>query len=609
MRVKFQPSGSVADVSPGTPLLSAAQAAGVAIESPCGGHGTCGKCRVLIDGDAGPLSKAEERTLTPEEIAEGYRLACQSVVASDLLVRIPESSQLYNVSILSQGLTREVALEPWVARIWLTVPPVTLEHQTSDLAALERAWEREGYDELHPSITLLRHLPAALRAEDGFISVVVADGEAIDVLPGTDPSPVLGLAFDIGTTTIVGYLMDLTTGRELAVSSLLNPQTQFGDDVVSRIEHIRDAPDGLGELQDRVIGAINRIATETCRVAGVSTTSIYGLSIVGNTTMQHLLLGVDPSALARSPYVPVITDPVCLPAERLGIAVHPEAHVWTIASIAGWVGADTVGVILATGQHQDDEISLAIDIGTNGEMTLGSRGRLVACSTAAGPAFEGAHLSCGMRAASGAIDQVSINGNVHWHTIGDAPPRGICGSGLVDLIAEMLDAGILRDSGTMRKLEDLEELGQPLLAMRMRQDGRHRAFDLALADEGADGRPVRVTQRDVRELQLAKGAMRAGIEILLHELGVTYEDVARVYLAGAFGNYIRPESALRIGLLPSFPNAEIVPVGNAAGSGAKLALLSRSAREETAEIVKLVEYLELSVLPEFQDRFAAAMIF
>jgi len=609
MRVKFQPSGSVADVPPGTVLMSAAHKAGVAIESPCGAHGSCGKCRILVDGDAGPFTKAEKYWLTPEEIAEGYRLACQSVVNGDLVVRIPESSQVYNVSILSQGLTREVSLEPWVERVWLTVPPATLEHQISDLAALEQAWQREGYGELDGTITLMRHLPAALRAEDGFVSVVVADGKAIDVLTGSDPSPVLGLAFDVGTTTIVGYLMDLTTGHELAVSSSLNPQTQFGDDVVSRIEHITAVPDGLGELQGKVIGAINRIAEETCQEAGVSTGSIYGLSIVGNTTMQHLLLGVDPSALARSPYVPVVTDPVCLAASRLGIKVHPEAHVWAIASIAGWVGADTVGVILATGQHQADEISLAIDIGTNGEMTLGSGERLVACSTAAGPAFEGAHLSCGMRAAAGAIDQVSIDGQVHWRTIGNAPPRGICGSGLVDLVAAMLGSEILRDSGMMRKIEDLEELGQSYLAQRVRQDGRHRAFDLVLAEEGADGRPVRVTQRDVRELQLAKGAIRAGIEILLQELGITYEDVARVYLAGAFGNYIRPESALRIGLMPVFPNAEIVPVGNAAGSGAKLALLSRSARDETAQIVDLVEYLELSVLPEFQEHFAAAMIF
>ena len=609
MRVKFQPSGALVEVSEGTSLLAASRQAGVALESPCGGRGTCGKCRVIVDGDAGPLTDAEQRHLSPEEIQAGYRLACQAVVASDLLVRVPEGSQVYSVSILSQGLTREVALEPWVRRVTLYVPPSTLEDQASDLAALQKAWQQQGFDDLSVSLGALRRLPAALRQEDGLVTLILADGELIEILPGADEGPVLGMAYDIGTTTIVGYLLDLTTGRELAVASLLNPQTQYGDDVVSRIQHITAAPNGLQQLQDAVVGAINRIATDACRQAGVPADCVYGMTAVGNTTMQHLLLGVDPSALARSPYVPVVAEAVSIPAQRLGLAIHPEAHVWALASIAGWVGADTVGVILATGQHQADEISLAIDIGTNGEMTLGSRQRLVACSTAAGPAFEGAHLSCGMRAASGAIDQVSIDGDVHWRTIQNTPPRGICGSGLVDLVAQMLDAEILRESGMMHDAQHLTDLGQSALAARIRSEGRHRAFDLVLPQEGADGRPVRVSQRDIRELQLAKGAIRAGIEILLDELGIGHADVARVYLAGAFGNYIRPESALRIGLMPAFPNAEIVPVGNAAGSGAKLALLSQSARDETRDIVRLVEYLELSILPEFQDQFAASMVF
>ena len=609
MRVKFQPSGALVEVAEGTSLLAASRQAGVALESPCGGRGTCGKCRVIVDGDAGPLTDAEQRHLSLEEIQAGYRLACQAVVASDLLVRVPEGSQVYSVSILSQGLTREVALEPWVRRVTLYVPPSTLEDQASDLAALQKAWQQQGFDDLSVSLGALRRLPAALRQEDGLVTLILADGELIEILPGADEGPVLGMAYDIGTTTIVGYLLDLTTGRELAVASLLNPQTQYGDDVVSRIQHITAVPNGLQQLQDAVVGAINRIATDACRQAGVPADCVYGMTAVGNTTMQHLLLGVDPSALARSPYVPVVAEAVSIPAQRLGLAIHPDAHVWALASIAGWVGADTVGVILATGQHQADEISLAIDIGTNGEMTLGSRQRLVACSTAAGPAFEGAHLSCGMRAASGAIDQVSIDGDVHWRTIENTPPRGICGSGLVDLVAQMLDAEILRESGMMHDAQHLADLGQSALAARIRSEGRHRAFDLVLPQEGADGRPVRVSQRDIRELQLAKGAIRAGIEILLEELGIGHADVARVYLAGAFGNYIRPESALRIGLMPAFPSAEIVPVGNAAGSGAKLALLSQSARDETRDIVRLVEYLELSILPEFQDQFAASMVF
>jgi len=331
--------------------------------------------------------------------------------------------------------------------------------------------------------------------------------------------------------------------------------------------------------------------------------------VVGNTTMQHLFLGVSPTALAQSPYVPAVTDAVCLSAEALGLATYPDAVVWALPSIAGWVGADTVGVLLATGMHLQDELALAIDIGTNGEMAMGSRQRVVACSTAAGPAFEGAHLSCGMRAADGAIDRVCIDGAVAWHTIGESAPRGVCGSGLVDLVAEMLRAGLIDATGMMQPVEALVAAGQPALAERVSQNGRRRSFTLATAAEGAGGRPVVVTQRDVRELQLAKGAIRAGIDILMSELGIGAEDVRVIYLAGAFGNYIRAESALAIGLMPRLPNARVVPVGNAAGSGARMALLSREALDEAARLAGRVEYLELSGRPDFQDRFAEAMVF
>jgi len=331
--------------------------------------------------------------------------------------------------------------------------------------------------------------------------------------------------------------------------------------------------------------------------------------VVGNTTMHHLFLGVSPAALARSPYVPVAIQGLCLKAEELGISIYPDAQVCILPNIAGWVGADTVGVILATDLHNHEDIALAIDIGTNGEMALGSRQRLLTCSTAAGPAFEGAHLSCGMRAADGAIDVVRIDGDVYWHTIGASAPRGLCGSGLVDLVAAMLDQGIIDDTGMMQNGETLYANGRPKLGERIRQNGRQRDFLLVESEEGAGGRPVIVTQRDVRELQLAKGAIRAGIEILMKELGIGPQDVKRVYLAGAFGNYIKPESALRIGLIPHFPNAEIVPVGNAAGSGAKMALVSRSARREASRILEHVEYLELSGRPDFQDEFAQAMVF
>lgn len=614
MKVRFEPFGVTTQAEAGATLLQAAQAAGVEIESVCGGRGTCGKCRVIATSGLAPLTDLERHSLSENEVAAGYRLACQAVVTGDVAVVVPEESRISRVSILSEGAARDLVIEPWIARWTIQVGASSLEEQLPDLemvrAALKAAHKRT------PAFTLraLQQLPGALRAQSGRITLLVADDQVVRVDTGAGPARLLGMAFDIGTTTVVGYLHDLETGQQLAVSSLLNPQTRYGDDVVSRIEFASRGDAGLATLQQEVVGALNTIIANTTRAAGVLPTDVLGLAVVGNTTMQHLFLGISPAALAQSPYVPVTSDAARVRAVELGLNIDPEAHVWALPNIAGWVGADTVGVILATGAHLQEEPCLALDIGTNGEMAMGSRQRLVTCSTAAGPAFEGAHLSCGMRAADGAVDRVRIDADgdgadVHWHTIGESAPRGLCGSGLVDMVAQMLGAGVIDATGMMRSAADLQADQKPRLAGRLLQDNGRRTFELADASEGAGGRPVRVSQRDVRELQLAKGAIRAGIEILLRELGLRHTDIRRVFLAGAFGNYISPESALTIGLIPRFPNAEIVPVGNAAGSGAKMALLSLSARKEASRIQHETEYLELSGRPDFQEQFAEAMVF
>ncbi len=609
MKVRFEPFGVTTQAEIGATLLQAAQAAGVEIESVCGGRGTCGKCRVIATSGLAPLTDLERHNLSATEVRDGYRLACQAVVTGDVAVVVPDESRVSRVSILSEGAARELVLEPWVKRLSLQVSASSLEEQLPDLDMTMRALQ--AAHKRAPTFTLraLQQLPGALRAQDGQIALLVADDEVVRVEAGSGPAHLLGIAFDIGTTTIVGYLHDLETGQQLAVSSLLNPQTRYGDDVVSRIEFSTRSASGLATLQQEAVGALNTIIANTTRAAGTSPNDILGMTVVGNTTMQHLFLGISPAALAQSPYVPVTSDAARVRAADLGLQIDPEAHVWALPNIAGWVGADTVGVILATGVHLQEEPALALDIGTNGEMAMGSRERLVTCSTAAGPAFEGAHLSCGMRAADGAVDRVSIDGDVHWHTIGETAPRGVCGSGLVDLVAQMLGAGVIDSTGMMRTANDLHAEAKPLLAARISQENGRRAFELASAAEGAGGRAVRVSQRDVRELQLAKGAIRAGIEILLTELGLRHEAIRRVFLAGAFGNYITPASALAIGLVPTFPNAEILPVGNAAGSGAKMALLSLSARLEATRIQHETEYLELSGRPDFQEEFAAAMVF
>jgi uncharacterized 2Fe-2S/4Fe-4S cluster protein (DUF4445 family) len=609
MRVRFEPFGTEVDVAQGATLLEAANAAGVEIERVCGGRGTCAKCKVIVTEGVSPPTASELKGLTEAELSAGYRLACQTHVEGPVDVVVPEESQVSRVSILSHGVSAAIELEPWVRWYTLEVPAATLEDQTADAENVARILQREYDRPFEPTLAALRQLPGALRAQEGHLSLLEVDDRIVRVMAGAGPPRPLGVAFDIGTTTIVGYLLDLETGQELGVSSLLNPQTRHGDDVVSRIDYGTQNADGLQSLQALVVGAMNQIIADVLREAGRAAEAIVAITVVGNTTMQHLLLGIDPAALALAPYVPVVVQPTSLQAAELDLEIEPEAQVWVAPNIAGWVGGDTVGVILSTGMFQQDELALAIDIGTNGEMALGSRERLVTCSTAAGPAFEGAHLSCGMRAASGAIDVVTMNDAVEWHAIEDRPPRGICGSGLVDVIAGLLQTGVLDVTGMMQEAETLRTNGHRELAGRIVEEGRWRAFELVEAAHAAGGRPVRVTQRDVRELQLAKGAIRAGIEILLKELGVGPEAVEKVYLAGAFGNYIRPESALAIGLLPHFPNAEIVPVGNAAGSGARMALLSRRARADAATFPTRVEYLELSGRADFQEHFAEAMLF
>jgi uncharacterized 2Fe-2S/4Fe-4S cluster protein (DUF4445 family) len=607
MRVRFEPSGVSRHVEAGLTLLQVAIAAGVEIEAVCGGRGTCGKCRVIATEGLAEPTEVELRKLSQQDLAAGYRLACQAVITGDVEVVVPDESRISRVSILTSGVQGDYPLEPWVRRHVCDVTPASLDNQIPDLDNL-----RNQCPMMAPHVTCalnaVRRLPSALRHGEWRVTLLQADDEIIRVDPGDGPERLLGIAFDIGTTTIAGYLVDLETGEQLGVGSLLNPQTRYGDDVVSRIEHASEG-DGLQELQATVIGALNQIIAQTTGAIGADPQDILGMTVVGNTTMHHLFLGISPAALAQSPYVPVTTDPMMVKASDLGLSIWPDTHVWVLPNIAGWVGADTVGVILATNIHQQEGIGLAIDIGTNGEMALGSRDRLITCSTAAGPAFEGAQLSCGMRAADGAIEKVSIDHEVHYSAIGNSAPRGICGSGLVDAIAEMLKVGIIAPTGKMQTNGYLRENGYQALAERIEVTGRLGAFRLVDADQGAGGRPVLITQRDVRELQLAKGAIRAGIEILMKELGAGPEAVTTVYLAGAFGNYIQPQSALAIGLMPTFPNAKLVPVGNAAGSGARMALLSRSAREETRRILAHTEYIELSGRPDFQAEFSEAMLF
>jgi len=605
IRVTIQPEQRTVEVAAGTTALDAIEAAGIGLEAPCGGRGRCGKCRVMVRGPASTPRATERRLLGEAEIAHGARLACRARLQGDAEVLVPEEARLGRGSIVADGVERQVALDPAVRKIFAAVPEPSLEDQRGDVERLLATADLAGC--VPDGIELARRVPRVLRSSKFRVTAVAIDGLLAGVERGRVSANPLGMAFDIGTTTVVGYLMDLRTGQQLAVGSRLNPQSRYGADVVSRIEFAGQSPEGLTTLNRAILGALDEIIDETCEAAQMRRRFIYEVAVVGNTAMHHLFLRLPPESLAVIPYVPVLTSPRYVPTQSVGMRLHPNARIYTLPNIAGFVGADTVGVALASNLAASPGLTVAVDIGTNGEVVAAADGRLLACSTAAGPAFEGARISQGVRGTEGAIDAVAFGDDVRIHTIGDAPAVGICGSGLIDAVAELRRVGVVEEMGRMLGREEAPA-GLPA-APRDRMEGRggEARFLLVRPDEHPAGRLVALTSRDVRELQLAKGALYAGIDILLRRLGAGVAQVDELLLAGAFGNYVRRESAVGIGMIPALGLSRIRSIGNAAGSGAKLALLSRAMRAEAAEIARKVEYVELSNDSAFYDRFTGAM--
>ena len=608
-RVVFQPDGRTLFVPDGQTLLDAGRAAGIHINAPCGGKGTCTGCRIIIPLSPPPPTETCLRELSGEEIRRNLRLACQTRVRGDLRVVIPEETRLGDQKILTDGVSREVALEPNVRKVAVHLPPPAVSDQRSDADRLIDGLAEKGIDGAHIDIRIARELPERLRALDFHPAAVVIGREVVYLDRPTAADACYGIAFDVGTTTLVGYLVDLVTGRLAAVASRGNPQAAYGDDVIARIEYCGRQADGARTLNSLVVGALNEMVAECCRKAAVKASAVYEATVVGNSTMNHLLLRLPVDGIARAPFVAAAASAHTVSARDLGLRIHPRGRVYTAPLIASFVGADTVGVILATGMHESDRLRLAIDIGTNGEIVLGTRERLLACSTAAGPAFEGARIRYGMRAATGAIDRVDMDGErLVLHTIDEAPAVGLCGTGLIDAVAALVAAGVVTPSGMMRAAADVAKR-TPALARRIQGADGETGFVLAAKGETLTGHPILLTQRDVREVQLAKGAMAAGIEMLLAEFGAAASDIQEVLLAGAFGNYIRPDRALAIGLLPRVPLERVKFVGNAAGAGARMMLVNCGLRRAADDVARGVEHVELSQRPDFQPRFAEAMIF
>jgi uncharacterized 2Fe-2S/4Fe-4S cluster protein (DUF4445 family) len=606
--VKFIPYNKLIDLPAGTNLLTAADQSGIYLEGDCAGKGTCGKCRArILEGDAGTTTEAEKKYLSRVELDAGWVLACQRTISSNLTIEVPRMKDAHSRKTALAGGVELLEAEPAIEKVALTLERPSVKDQKADLERLLLAAKKE---QLQINPRELAALPALLRNNSYKVTLAHNDQWVISLEPGDTSDQLFGIAFDIGTTTIVGSLIDLKNATVLAVAAATNPQNVYGADVISRITHASQVEDGLKQLQSKVIDAANQIIRQLLKQSGVARDRVYEITAVGNTTMSHLFMGIDPTYLAPAPFIPAYSRALEVEASQLGLNINPSGRVLFLPNIAGYVGSDTVGVILATNMDQREDNCAAIDIGTNGELVLAAGGRLMACSTAAGPAFEGAEIKHGMRAAAGAIEVVDYcDGNLEIKTIEDAPACGICGSGLIDAAAALLQAGLIEPTGRFVNPEENPERIPKQFLGRLRPSQIGYEFILIPAAESETGEDIVLTQGDLRELQLAKGAIYAGLMILLKEADLKISDLDQVLLAGAFGNYIRKESALAIGLLPTIPPEKIVAVGNAAGDGSRLALASQTMRRRALELTETVEHLELSTRPDFQDIFIDALSF
>ena len=630
--IRFLPHNKKVQIRSGTTLLAAATSAGIELESVCGGKGKCGKCIVRVEAIGATNAGLEESKKV---------LACQTKIRSDMTVHIPPvavsvqrkgeitlldavagleiNSGLRKVCVQIKEPTLSSQLPDWdrlLEGLGARAEPTgqgnpsregTLQN-TFDVSDVRSELRSEAIQKSKPKacLEMLRKLPGALREKNHEVTAVAYESKIIAVEAGDTTKKLYGVAVDLGTTTLAASLLDLNTGENLGTASAANIQNIYGADIISRITYCNENEGGLEDLHTRAVQVINSLMSELCDSVDVSSANVYQMTVVGNTTMTHFFTKLDPVHLASAPFVPVITRRMLLEARDLGLHTAPHAQVHVLPSIAGYLGADTVGVILATGLQLDRGIKLAIDIGTNGEIVLASDGQMIACSTAAGPAFEGAQIEYGMRAAEGAIERIIINNDVEFKTIGGYKARGLCGSGLIDAVAEMMKAGIVDASGKLASHQDAAHLPEAL-QNRIGSGEHGKFFILAFEEETSFDGVVLLTQKDIRQLQLAKGAINAGIRILMAEFGITPDDLDKIFLAGAFGNYINKESALTIGLIPPVALDKIESVGNAAGVGAQMALLSKPMREATDQIARKVKNLELSVHKDFQELFIRSL--
>ena len=605
--IAFQPEGRRVRTPPGITIFQAASEAGVGIRSECGGEGTCGKCRVLVEdiNAVTPVTEADRKYLSPAEISSGHRLACRTTLKQDTRVFVPKETRVGVRKIQITGMERPVSLNPSVRKFRVVLPKPTLSDVRPDLERLlDGVQNAFSLSNLEVDYDLSKRLPSLLRDADWDVTVTVWNNRRIIAVEGGDTSEKLfGLAIDIGTSKIVGYVVDLTNGRTVGVGSIENPQIKYGEDIMSRITFAMASNDNLEILQRLAVKAINSIIHKACTEANVDPRCIYEATAVGNTAMHHLFLAIQPKHVAFSPYTPAIRRAMDIRSQELNIKMRPTGIVHVLPIIAGFVGADAVADILSSGIHEAEELSLMLDIGTNTEVFVGNLEDILCCSCASGPAFEGAHIKHGMKARTGAIERIYIDQSsyeVEYETVDEAKPIGLSGSALVDSVAEMLKAEIIDRRGRFNRHVN---------TWRLREVGGKIEFVLAWEDETGTGKEVAVTQKDIEEIQLAKAAIFTGCSILMKRKKVRNGDLDRVFIAGAFGSYINPENAKIIGLMPDVPTEKIRFVGNTAITGAKMALISKESRKTAETFSKKVRYLELATDPDFHQEFTNALYF
>jgi len=613
-RVRFVPDNVEALVEEGTDLLRAATLAGLQIKSSCGGDGVCGRCAVSVregivdEGNASISAKLRKRGLT---------LACRARVTGDVVVFVPDGSKVAKHHVLTgdaeharllkeketEGAGR-YAFSPLGKRISVSLDEPTLTENAADLTRLTARLKKEGLDEVEVPLSTLRRLPKVLREESFRVDVYAArtgrGHSVVDVRPGHNQPSALGLAVDIGTTTCVVHLVDLSSGVTLERCGSYNRQARYGDDVISRIIHASEGGEKLAELQQAVIGTINDLIAEALSRTGRNRDDVIAVVMAGNTTMSHLALAVPPDFIRLEPYIPAATHFGVVRAREIGLMAHPEAVVHTVPSVASYVGGDIVSGVLASELAHSDEVALFIDIGTNGEMVLGNRDWMVACACSAGPCFEGGGISCGMRATPGAIQRVSVDadGEVYVSTVGGERPTGVCGSGLVDCLSSLRRAGVIDRSGQFQTDGRFP---------RMRQTPDGWEYVLVWGSDSRTGEDIAITEDDVKNLLRAKGAVYAGIRSLLRAVDLPMEAVQRIYIAGGFGSYLNVQDAVAIGLIPDVSPEKYVFLGNSAIKGARMCLLSHEALAEADELARKITYLELSVGNTFMEEFVSAM--